>query len=258
MKKFASALLVSAASLTAAYADTPSATGFYVGANVGLANTNVKYNYNTGNLYQVTGSSVVTPATLNVGKAQGGSLNPLFGLFVGYGRQINHFYIGAEIYGGIDSAKVTPFDQSGSGTGEQTFGKETVKRTSFYGLSILPGYFVTPTTKLFVRLGVEGGSWKAKSDLSAMTPSGSAAQLAAFQATAITQKSKSTISFVPGLGVDLFATKNVFVRLEYKYVFGPSITFSQNIDGTNVTGTSLTNKFKISQNVFNIGVGYKF
>lgn len=258
MKKFTSALLAVTA-LTAANAFAAGAvdskTGAYVGGNVGMANTNVKYGYITGGK-ATTGAGVVSAndlTSIQNYKAEAGKMNPMFGLMAGYGMQVGTMYFGGEVYGGFDSAKVTPYDDSAT-VAAQSFWKATVKRTSFYGLAPRLGFFVTPSTMMYVKLGLEAGKWTVSS-----RPTGLIATGDNGTSGRTFTKSKNSISFAPGLGLDAFVTKNLFVRAEYSYLFGPSIDLKQNITYLNsASGTEVTHKFKITQQTFKVGVGYKF
>lgn len=258
MKKFTSALLAVTA-LTAANAFAAGAvdskTGAYVGGNVGMANTNVKYSYVSSNS---NGTALTT--TLNSFKADAGKMNPVFGLFAGYGMQVGTMYFGGEVYGGFDSAKVIAYDDSASGVAAG-FWKSSVKRTNFYGLAPRVGFFVTPSTMLYVKLGVEGGKWKAMIDPNMNVVNGHNNSTAAGRAASGKQfnASKSGISFAPGLGLDAFITKNLFLRAEYSYLFGPKITVVQDTSGLGTApGDRVTHKFQITQQTFKVGVGYKF
>lgn len=260
MKKFTSALLavtaLTAANVFAAGA-VDSKTGAYVGGNVGMANTNVKYDFANQNFSQA--------ARKQSTKFDGGKLNPLFGLMAGYGMQVGSMYFGGEIYGGFDSAKVTPYDDSGSGY-KGGLWKSSVKRTNFYGLAGRFGAFITPSTMMYVKLGIEGGKWKTTINPNADTinnyvgatnPTAAQKEASKLSITA----SKNSISFVPGVGFDMFVNKNLFVRAEYSYLFGPKISSLQNTLGYNndlVDGDGVKHTFKITQQTFKVGVGYKF
>jgi opacity protein-like surface antigen len=269
MKKFTSALLavtaLTAANVFAAGA-VESKTGAYVGGNVGMANTNVKYSFtNLGANGTSTGPGDVTStqtvtagsSSAQVANFNSGKMNPLFGLFAGYGMQVGTMYFGGEIYGGFDSAKVEAFNDAGTTSGTQTsknypMGKASVKRTNFYGLAPRLGFFVTPSTLLYVKLGIEGGKWTA-------TQTSSADDFVAVARNITTKKNKSGISFAPGLGLDAFITKNLFLRAEYTYLFGPKITVRQDTTASGSWGgTWADHKFQITQQTFKVGVGYKF
>lgn len=273
MKKFTSALLaVTALSAAVAMADAPvaSATGFYLGGNVGAANTNVKYGFtNVGSSATASGPGAMAPgATVTSGSlnaqtfsAQTGAWNALFGLFAGYGMQMNQMYVGAEIYGGFDGSKVNAYDDSGSGNGSATgggagayypLGKASVKRTSFYGLAPRVGFFATPSTLMYVKVGIEGGKWEA-SKTSSSTDQYSVAR------NVTTKSNKNAVSFVPAVGFDMFLNKNVFLRAEYSYMFGPKITVKQDTTASGSWGGTYANHtFNVTQQVFKFGVGYKF
>lgn len=266
MKKFTSALLavtaLTAANVFAAGA-VDSKTGAYLGGNVGMGSTNVKYGFTNNNSFTSAGAMpVMTAARLQNYKADAGKLNPLFGLFAGYGMQVGTMYFGGEVYGGFDSAKVAPYDDSATASGIG-YWKSSVKRTNFYGLAPRIGFFVTPSTMLYVKLGIEGGKWTAQVDPNFATIDAGAGPSAAQKAASRKQfnSTKNSISFVPGLGLDAFITKNLFLRAEYTYLFGPKMTVNQNVDGYQsslVDGTGIAHTYKITQQSFKVGVGYKF
>lgn len=261
MKKFTSALLAVTA-LTAANAFAAGAvdskTGAYVGGNVGMANTSVKYGFVSSNS---NGAAIAANKMTNA-KFDGGKMNPLFGLFSGYGMQVGTMYFGGEVYGGFDSAKVAPYDDLATGT-QTSFWKGSVKRTNFYGIAPRLGFFVTPSTMLYAKLGIEGGKWKAAVDpnfgtIDAYNNASATAKAASKKQFSST---KNAISFVPALGLDAFITKNLFLRAEYSYMFGPKITVKQDVSGFDnalVPGDTMTHSFQITQQTFKVGVGYKF
>jgi len=237
-----------------------SKTGAYLGGNLGLANTNVKYDYKNLNV------SASKPYRQQNTKFESGKMNPLFGLFAGYGMQVGTMYFGGEVYGGFDSAKVSPFDDSGSAN-NTGFWKTTVKRTNFYGIAPRLGFFVAPSTMMYVKLGIEGGKWKATINPNAGTidsytggtTSPTSAQKEASKLA--TNSSKNSISFVPAVGFDMFVSKSLFIRAEYSYMFGPKLSFVQNTTGYNndlMDGDSVRHNVKITQQTFKVGVGYKF
>jgi opacity protein-like surface antigen len=266
MRKLTTALLAAAAISGAALAEGNTASsGFYLGANAGVANTNVKYSYaNTG----VQASATYSAAQLQQNwKGDAGKMAGVFGAFAGYGVVVGQgAYFGGELFAGLDTTKVTPYDDSATGIAGGFF-KTTVKRTNFYGLAARVGYMVTPSTLAYIRLGVEAGKWKAD----VLPNSGTITQQPASQASTSAQqaasnktfsKSKNSISFAPGLGLEAYITKNMFLRAEYSYLFGPTISgLNQDITGYpngTFAGTGVAHSFKITQHQFKIGVGYKF
>lgn len=258
MKKFTSALLavtaLTAANVFAAGA-VDSKTGAYVGGNVGMANTNVKYSYVMGGTTN-NGGSALPASQANNTKFDGGKMNPLFGLFAGYGMQVGTMYFGGEVYGAFDSAKVTPYDDSATGAAASAYFTTQVKRKNFYGIAPRVGAFITASTMLYVKLAIEGGKWT-----TTVTNSANAGNGVALTPNAVGpfKSSKSAISFAPALGLDAFITKNLFLRAEYSYLFGPKITVVQDGKGNgSFSGTIVTHKAQITQQSFKVGVGYKF
>ncbi|MES2252590.1 MAG: outer membrane beta-barrel protein [Pseudomonadota bacterium] len=280
MKRFTSALLaVTALATVSVYADgavsggSESKTGIYVGGNAGLANTNVKYGFtNAGTNFTATGagptSGAVTSQYTMANNSQAGSfggLFGLFGLFAGYGMQVGTMYFGGEAFGGLDTAKVTSFDDNGTGNGSVTstgvgtspvyaIAKASVKRTSYYGLAARIGAFVNSNTLFYVRLGVEAGKWQAQ-----VQPHGVFTANDGGVSNRLFTANKNSISFAPGLGLEAYITHNMFVRAEYTYLFGPKLNVSQNtVNAEDVPTDAIKHTFKVSQQTFKVGVGYKF
>lgn len=222
-------LLCSGVLVSAVVADTPSMSGYYAGANVGLARPNVQYDYND--------------PTRGANKQKHTDSGMQYGAFGGYNKVMgSHVVVGAELFGGGDSSKVKTYSTASSTTNP---GPTEIKRTVYYGVAPRVGYMVAPHTMAYARLGVEGGQWKANynaagSFLTTPSPSQSTVK-------------KNTASFAPGVGVDMMVVKNVFMRAQYHHLFGPTLKTNTSY----ASGTS-TQSFKTSQDVLALGVGYKF
>lgn len=254
------AAVVSAASVASAASAGKVAQGAYLGASAGAANTNVKYNR-----YASGGTATTTPAEAeyfnsNIGKTAG-----IFGLLAGYNFQSGSFVFGGEIYGGLDSTKVTAYDDTASGisTERSVIGSVTVKRTNFFGFAPRLGFMVAPNTLMYARLGVEFGKWKGTS-----TPNLAAISNAnAFVGTAdnsderkVNTSSKGSMSFAPGLGMEVYMGK-AFLRAQYSYLFGPKVAIQQNMKDfvpTSYNGEFANHSMKINQHKVELAVGYKF
>lgn len=257
MKKLT--LLATAALVGVAVADAPasSVTGFYTGVNLGLANTNVK---NT--LQNLNVPSANAAQTYNI-QSQAGKMGLQYGLFGGYNMGLGSgAVVGAELFVSGDSTKVDVYNAtSGNATSvNRSFGKLTIKRTFFYGLAPRVGFMITPNVLAFVSLGIEGGKWK-----SIYTPDSYAASALTSGkdvGAAISNSTKNRMNFAPGVGFDAFVSKNVFIRAQYKYVFGPSITNNKDISQTEKAGVffgdTIRNASKVTQQSFTLAVGYKF
>ncbi|MCX7338518.1 MAG: hypothetical protein NTX76_04475 [Alphaproteobacteria bacterium] len=272
MKKISTILLSATMLTSAAFAGSaPSATGFYVGASAAAANTNVKYTLQTSGAMPVgaPGSSQALSTSDRTIQNNAGKLAGLFGAFAGYGMSVGQgFYLGGEAFGGFDTTKLPTYNDVVGTTG---YGQANVKRSNYYGLAARIGYMITPSTLAYVRLGVEAGKWTAQFNPNAAAatgaiggPGGNAQSVTQAQATASSQvvkKSKNSISFAPGLGLEVFVSKNVFMRAEYSYLFGPKMDLTHDNNGFStytMPGTSVKHSFKITQQAMKIAVGYKF
>ncbi|MBY0280894.1 MAG: outer membrane beta-barrel protein [Alphaproteobacteria bacterium] len=265
MRKLTTALLIAASVTGAAFAEGNTASsGFYLGANAGFAANLVKYDYQNQGLTATSNSSVA--ANTNTASMQqitkmNNKTAALFGVFAGYGMVVGQgAYFGGELFGGLDTTNVSPFDDSASGK-NVGYWKSTLKRTNFYGLAARVGYMVTPSTLAYIRLAVEAGKWKASVIPNAATIDtlGSGSNIALDKQTV--SKSKNSLSFAPGFGMEAYITKNMFIRAEYSYLFGPKITMTQDISAITqslLNGSSVQHNFKVTQHQFKIGVGYKF
>lgn len=256
------AAVVSAASVASAATNGKVAQGAYLGASAGVANTNVKYNSYASGLDSSTGSTItsteVHALNQNAGKAAG-----IFGLIGGYNFQSGSVVFGGEIYGGLDSTKVTAYDDavSGSSAERAVIGTVTVKRTNFLGIAPRLGFMLAPNTLMYARLGVEFGKWKATS-----TPNmNSAYNTNAYtgdmtEERKVNKSSKGGMSFAPGLGMEVYMGK-AFLRAQYSYLFGPKVTVVQNMKNYNVAnynGEFANHSMKINQHKVELAVGYKF
>ncbi len=262
MKNLSVALLAVAALGTSV---ANASNGFYLGASAGVAQTNAKYDYqNQG------GKNVgVNPASeyAQSFRSDGGKAAGLFGLFAGYGAVVGgSAYVGGEIYGGLDTTSFSPYDDSSSGK-RVGYWKAKLEHKYYYGLAARLGYMITPNTLAYIRLAVEAGKWKASVapnggyyDVAAAVPGADQAKIAEERKTQT--KNKTGIQFAPGVGVEVFVSKNMFIRAEYSYLFGPKLSLTHGTatlaDGTGINGTSVNHNFKTSQHAMKIGVGYKF
>jgi opacity protein-like surface antigen len=260
MKNLSVALLAAAALSTSAIANN----GFYLGASAGVAQTNAKYSWTNNN--QTAGLTTIqnNPAYTQIFNADTGKAAGLFGLFAGYGALVGSgMYVGGEIYGGFDTTNFNPFnDQSAGpalngGASGAALWKTTLKKSNYYGLAVRFGVMATPSTLIYLRLAAEAGKWKAT-----ITPAPNAAITTGSNSWNATNASKTGINFAPGAGVEVYLNKNIFVRAEYRYLFGPKINMTQDISGYSnanaVAGTQATHSLKTSQHSMTVGVGYKF
>jgi opacity protein-like surface antigen len=186
MKKLALALVASAVALSAANANI--STGFYAGATAGFGATTAK----------LTGGN---NAGATAGSRDIGGTAANIGLIGGYGWVANCMYYGGELGYTFENAKVRQTTATTEGE---------LKRNGYFNAALRGGYLFTPNTMFYVRLGINWGKWTVKASQT-VPVAGSISG------------SKNRMSFAPGLGLETAIHKNVLLRVEYTYEFGPSV-----------------------------------
>lgn len=205
---------------------------------------------------------------MNIESEAGKSLS-IFSAFLGYGKQIQRFYIGVDVYGGYDFAKVTGFDNTKTGN-NHGFWAASITHKFYYGLSPRIGYKLAPSVLAYIGVNVEMGKWEVKivpdpgisQDVGLNyhgSGGGTIGQARVNESLRTRTATKNALTFASRIGVDIMLTRNVFARAEYSYLFGPKITINQNTAGVYaVASDSVTQRFSITQQRFLISVGYKF
>lgn len=223
MKKLTLALIASAVTLSAANAGIQS--GFYLGAAAGYSGTNAK-------------ASLVTPAPGISGSSDIGSGTGNFGIHGGYGWVSGCLYVGGELAYTFENTKIT----NSIGTGGN-FGQIQLKRNNgYFNAALRGGYLFTPATMGYIRVGANFSKWTLTNSLSG-----------GFSNTNPATGSKSRVAFVPGVGIETAVARNVYLRVEYTYEFGPSVTATNN----NVLNTA-SKANNIRTQTGKVGLSYKF
>ncbi len=217
MKKLALALVASAVALSAANANI--STGFYAGATTGFGATTAKLT-NGNNAGASAASEDIGSTAANIG------------LIGGYGWVANCMYYGGELGYTFENAKVR---QTGANS------KIELKRNGYFNAAFRGGYLFTPNTMFYVRLGINWGKWALKLDRTNPNFSMSG--------------SKNRMSFAPGLGLETAIHKNVLLRVEYTYEFGPSVRAKTDVNGAN---GAYINAGTVRSQSGKVGLVYKF
>ena len=224
MKKLALALVASAVTLSAANANI--STGFYLGATTGYGSTSGK----------LSGTQAFAP---NAGAAVAGSTDvgstaPNIGLIGGYGWVTGCMYYGGEIGYSFENTKIN--DTAGG------VGRAELKRNGYFNAALRGGYLFTPNTMFYIRLAAHWGKWTLNDSNNF-----------GFNPARVASGTKNRLSFAPGLGLETAIHKNVYLRVEYSYEFGPSVraTNSGSNQGFSNVGTIRSQSGKI-------GLAYKF
>ena len=219
MKKLALALIASTVALGATHANHGISTGFYLGAHAG-------YGSLTGKI-----SGFQAGGTSNTGSSDFGSGFGNIGIHGGYGWVTGCLYLGGELSYTFENAKAT--STLGGGTLQ-------LKRNGYARAALRGGYLFTPTTMGYIALGGNWGKYTLNdSNL--------------FAQNRTISGSKNRLSFAPGVGVETAVHKNVYLRLEYNYEFGPSVRAVNSANANN-----FTNVGTIRNQSGKVGLSYKF
>lgn len=224
MKKLVMAVATAAALTAANAACSSSFSGFYAGAQAGLGST----------------TSVATDKSTNAGadttagnKRTAGGKSFVGGLFAGYGMGVGSCaYVGGELYANVDTLNAY--------TQKNAAGVAGAKFRSKYnaGAKVRLGYTVSQQAMVFVGLGMEYSKASIKFATNAAR-------------TTTKTNSKKNFVFAPSVGMDMFLSKNLFLRGEYTYAMGNKV--SAKLDNGTVLSTT-----KADQQRFMLGLGYKF
>lgn len=152
------------------------------------------------------------------------------GLFGGYGLSFDRWYVGIEAE--ADDASTDLFHRKAKGESRTL----SVERGDSYGVSLRGGYRVAGGELLYLRLG------RARTDFDTYYTVNEAPQNAADQT--YTQDGTRY-----GVGADIPAAKNVFIRLDYSH--------TDYDDFTTVLGTT-SEKMSPADSYFRLGLGWQF
>jgi len=222
MKKLALALVASTVALSAANANI--ATGFYLGATAGYGATTAKLSGSNN-----PGGAAVAGS----GDIGGGAAN--IGIIGGYGWVSGCMYYGGEIGYSFENTKIS--NTLGG------VGKVELKRNGYFNAALRGGYLFTPNTMFYIRLGANWGKYTLNDNNPA---------LFGFTQAVAARGSKNRLSFAPGVGLETAIHKNVYLRVEYTYEFGPSVRAKAN------TGSGFSNAGTVRSQSGKVGLAYKF
>jgi outer membrane protein W len=199
-------------------------SGFYLGAQLGY-----------GAL--TTATSGPRGSGEGTDTADMGGFGASYGLFGGWGTEFaNNWYLGVEVDGGNSSAD---WNHSKNKPDSVT---EYVEQDSNYGLSLRAGY-VLDGGLLYGKLGA------VHTDFHTYFTENQYAATGAFD-----QKHSETGTRI-GLGLEIPASRNLFVRTDYSVTRYDSYGAPHQVSDT---GTIATESFKTSDAVFSLGLGWRF
>lgn len=219
MKKFVIAAVAAAALNTvSAQSCASSFSGFYAGLQAGM---------------NATVADIKVDDRAGSGKRTASAQSFIGGLFAGYGMGIGSCaYVGGELYVNFTNISVNLESNDA--------GKNSANNNYNYGAKVRLGYTVSQQAMIYLGLGIEQSRWQFKEVAGADT----------------TKKNKMSTAFAPSVGMEMFMTKNIFVRGEYTYVTAPKAKFEGNDQP--FAAANRTVKINASQHRFALGLGYKF
>jgi opacity protein-like surface antigen len=232
MKKLALALIASTVALSATQANI--GTGFYAGGAVGYGMASGVYGIN----------QFPPPGLLGTSEFGGNSGN--IGIHGGYGWVDNSLYFGGELAYTFDNSRVNNtmnlglFNNPALGPN----GGTSLKRNGYFNIAARAGYLVTRDTMFYIRLGSNLSKWTLRDAGNFAAPP--------FGSSFVGNGSVNRLSFVPGFGIETAFNKNLYLRGEYTYEFGPSVIATNPfINGSTVIRHIRTQSGKI-------GLSYRF
>lgn len=196
-------------------------SGFYAGAQIGHGGlTTETFGPRGGGGYDL---------------ADMGNLGASYGLFAGWGREFGDWYLGAELEGGDSSARWY------HNKNKDDAPTEYVNKDAGYAASLRGGYILDGGL-LYGRLGL------VRTDFHTYYTENQFA-------TGAFDKDHSETGTRFGVGMDIPASANLFVRLDYSATdYGEYDVPYQSSGGGAIT----TEKFDLRENLFNVGLGWRF
>ena len=202
-------------------------SGFYAGAQVGPATLESRLD----GVHREGGS----PSSF-VGDFADEGWSP--GAFIGYGIDMNRWYLGAEIEANTSDAAWQHIRET-SGGGGRDF---SVEKKSDYGMSIRLGYSLRNATLLYARVGAVRGRFNTAYEKG----NNSAAYI---------DRTDTVDGVRAGFGAELPISRSTFTRLDFTHTNYESYSFvTTHGGGTNADEMTFDN----SENLFRLGLGFRF
>lgn len=236
--------------------------GLYVGGELGMLY----------GLFDHTSSSVITSGSIYPNSPTNAStdyhasnLGAAVGLHLGYGHVFNHlFYLGAEINGDLQTVSVNSHGIVQGGSSAETGANNTFtgRLTNAYGITLRPGYLLTPTLMVYLKGGVQATHLQGSST-TGYDPTSPVPAPPVFSTTV--SGSKNVVGWLAGFGIEKRAANHFGFRAEdlISGYGGMNASLSQTGTlGSGFTGHSyaLTNSTHITPfaNTIMVGVDYFF
>ena len=165
-----------------------------------------------------------------------GKFGRTYALFAGWGTEINNWYLGVELDGGDSNAR---WYHSKNKDDSRTM---SVDKNASYGMSARAGYLLEGGL-LYGKLGLVRTDFHSYYTENQYAPGG------AFD------KSQTKTATRWGVGVEIPASPNFFVRMDYSYMRYPGYDVPYQSSGG---GAITTEEFDTKENLFSVGLGWRF
>ncbi|MES2608568.1 MAG: outer membrane beta-barrel protein [Pseudomonadota bacterium] len=238
MKRILLATTLMAATAFAANAASKSFNGAYLGAQAGFVKSKSKVQLTEAQATAAASKNV----TINSGKNSNGLL---YGLYAGYGKNLNGFYVGGEMSILSDTAKRKINIYNRTDPQGDSFGAKTeYKRGIAFGFAPRFGY-VFGENLVYVKPGIEISKDK-------VSASGNELDNTNTNRSFTFSSNKTSTVFAPAFGYER-AMGKVLLRAEYTYNLGKKVTVNDNDEAVLANG-----RVSYKDHRFAIGAAYKF
>jgi hypothetical protein len=197
-------------------------SGFYIGAQAGASQL-------ATNLTGPRASSTAKDDELGDTGFAGGP-------FVGYGRTFNKFYFGIELEGNVADIEWVSRQEPGDRL-------TSVRKKYDVAGTLRGGYLINPSTLVYGRLGVAAARFNSFLRLGD---------------DRTFNQSDTQIGLRVGVGGEVAATENLFVRLDYIYTRYNDYDLDFSSNGQINSGNRRIDNFGNEEMAFRIGAGYRF
>jgi len=219
--------------------------GFYLGLGVGYDSYRVRQTFEETTFDFPTGVPLYSETSSHSSSATGW----MGGIFAGYGRYFDTFYLGLEINANTSNADST-FSYSNS-FGDAASMK--LRARTSYGIALLPGLKVNDSSLLYVRLCYLRTNFRASFSETEVD------FLTGGLVTDSESSSKWRNGFQAGVGIETAVAEDVSIRGEFTHTSFSSKTISGTVvDPVLGDTTTASAKFSLSNNEFMLSAIYHF
>lgn len=229
--------------------------GFYIGVGVGYDS------YRVHSSLSSTTTDVTVPGAPVALAASSASSNDaatgwMGGIFAGYGRYFDWFYLAAELNANTSNAdSTTTFNRSDFTEPDNVSGSVKLKARTSYGIALLPGIKLNDSSLLYIRLAYLRTNFKANASTSVVDDGVTVLNLA-------DSSNEWRNGFNYGVGIETAIAEDVSIRGEFDHTSYNSKTVNATDTITPIPGVlvnaSMSNKFNVSNNEFMLSLLYHF